>query len=340
MSTPRILILRTSAFGDIVHALPVLTALRRHLPSATIGWVIEEAFAPLLRGHADIDELLPVRLRIWRRQPWSPRMWRETARFVSRLHEFSAEIVLDLMGNHKAGILAALSLSDRRIGLAAPFRREPSSALWMSQTVEARGEHAVDRMLSVLDALDLPAEPADFSPQHLPEASEDLPRLEAPFILLHPGTGWPNKDYPSQAWGRVVASIVKRVDATVWIAPGPGEHDLAERVRLAAQGRARILPPPSLPGLVYLQRRAALVLGGDTGPVHLAHALGTPALCVMGPTDPKRHGPYHSLDQAIWHSLPCSFCHQKFDGPKACLHEIDPEVISEQAVEKLSGGLH
>jgi len=323
-----------------VHALPVLAALRRHHPSATIGWVIEEAFAPLLQEHIDIDELMPIRLRLWRRRPSSPSVWREAAQFVSRLHEFSADIVLDLMGNHKAGILAALSLADRRIGLAAPFRREPSSALWISQPIAARGDHAVDRMLSVLDGLDLPAEPADFSPQHLLEAAENFPPLDRPSVLLHPGTGWPNKDYPPAAWGRVAAVIANRVDATVWITPGPGENELAERVRQAADGAARVLSPPSLPGLVYLQRRASLVLGGDTGPIHLAHALGTPTLCVMGPTDPDRHGPYRSPDRAIWHSLPCSFCHKKFDGPKACLHEIDPETVGERALGILTGSLH
>ncbi|HEY2290797.1 MAG TPA: glycosyltransferase family 9 protein, partial [Thermoanaerobaculia bacterium] len=161
----RVLIVRTSALGDVVHALPVLTALRRRLPEARIGWVVEEGMAPLLAGHPDLDELLVVRLRQWRKV--SRQGLGELGGFVSELRRFAADVALDLMGNHKAGAISRLSGARTRIGFARPHRREPSSALWINRPVVPRGVHAVDRMLSLLDALGLPPEPADFGPEKL-----------------------------------------------------------------------------------------------------------------------------------------------------------------------------
>jgi len=193
VGSPRILIVRTSALGDVVHALPVLTALRRHLPSAEIGWVIEEAMEPLLRGHPHLDRILVVRLRRWRRRPWSYAHRTQTLSFLQQLADFGADVVLDLMGTHKAGAIAAATQADRRIGLARPWRREPSSAMWISESVDPDAAgldavHAVDRGLALLAALDLPAEPADFgatellrdAPQRVDGPAPPPPRAHKP----------------------------------------------------------------------------------------------------------------------------------------------------------------
>ena len=334
MSTPRILMIRTSALGDIVQTLPVLTALRHHYPSATIGWVVEAAFAPLLEGHPDLDEILTVRLRTWRRQLATAASWQEVARFIVRLHEFSPDVVLDLMGNHKAGIIAALSLSDRRLGHAYADRREPSSSIWISETVKARGRHAVDRTLSILDGLEIPDAPADFAGHRLRASDKRWTADGSRFAVLHPATGWSNKDYPVDRWAAVCGHLAQ-AGVVVLLAPGPGEEAIAGRIRAAGARQVETLPALEFPDLISLHRQASLVLGGDTGPVHLAHALGTPVLCVMGPTDPYRHGPYGSPGSALWVSLPCSFCHKRLDSAKACLLEIEPETVATRALQIL-----
>lgn len=334
----RILILRTSALGDVVHALPVLTALRRHLPEAKIGWVVEEGMAPVLAGHPDLDELLVVRLRQWRRV--SRQGLGELGGFLKILRRFSPDVALDLMGNHKAGVLAALSLSRRRIGFARPHRREPSSALWINRPVVPRGTHAVDRMLSLLDGLGLPPEPADFGPEKLfrqePEAVRDLFAADPePFALLHPGAGWGNKRYPPAWWGRSARLLQAETGLPTWVAAARGEEGLAAEVEAASEGAARIVPAPDLPVLAALIRRSRLMLGGDTGPTHLARALGTPALMVMGPTDPERHGPYGSPEGALFKRLACSFCYQRLPETKACLLEVPPRLVAARAAELL-----
>jgi heptosyltransferase-1 len=335
----RILIVRTSALGDVIHALPVLTALRRHLPEARIGWVVEEGMAPVLAGHPDLDELLVVRLRQWRKV--SRRGLGELRRFVSELRRFSADVALDLMGNHKAGAISRLSGARTRIGFARPHRREPSSALFINRPVVPRGAHAVDRMLSLLDPLGLPPEPADFGPEKLfreepPAALEVLAAHPEPFALLHPGAGWTNKRYPTAWWGRAARLLQAETGLPTWVAAARGEEGLAAEVEAAGEGAARVVPAPDLPTLAALIRRAKLMLGGDTGPSHLARALGTPLVMVMGPTDPERHGPYGDPDGAVCKPLPCSFCYQRLPEIKACMLEVPPRQIAARAVAALS----
>jgi heptosyltransferase-1 len=335
----RVLIVRTSALGDVVHALPVLTALRRHLPEARIGWVVEEGMAPVLGGHPDLDEMIVVRLRQWRKV--SRRALSELGGFVSELRRFSADVALDLMGNHKAGVISRLSGAKTRIGFARPHRREPSSAAWINRPVVPRGIHAVDRMLSLLDPLGLPPEPADFGPEKLfreepPAVGELLAASPGPFALLHPGAGWANKRYPPAWWGKAARLLQAETGLPTWVAAARGEEDLAAEVAAAGEGAARVVPAPDLPTLAALIRRAKLMLGGDTGPSHLARALGTPLVMVMGPTDPERHGPYGDRQGAVYKRLPCSFCYQRLPEAKACLLEVPPRQVAARAAEMLS----
>lgn len=337
----RILIVRTSALGDVVHALPVLTALRRHLPRARIAWVVEEAMAPVLAGHPGLDELISVRLRHWGKAPFSRRTVRELGAFLAALDRFSPDVTLDLMGNHKAGVISALTLSDRRIGAARRSRREPSSAVWISEPVAPRGMHAVDRMLSLLDGLGLPAEPADFGPDQIfrgeiPSAAREIFAAHPePFVLIHPGAGWPNKIYPPERWGEVARRLREATGLPTLVALARGEETLARAVEASSGGTARAVAAPDLPTLAALLRRARMVLGGDSGPTHLAQALGTPILMVMGPTDPERNGPYGAPERAVWRLLPCSFCHRRFGETKACLLEIPADRVAARAAELL-----
>jgi heptosyltransferase-1 len=287
--------------------------------------------APVVAGHPDLDETLVVRLR-------RPSLGGLRS-FLEALDRFAPDVVLDLMGNHKAGAIAALALADRRIGAAWRSRREPSSAVWINRPVAPQGSHSVDRMLSLLAGLGLPREPADFAPAKLfreePAASLDLAEREGPYLLLHPGAAWANKIYPPVWWGRVAQRLGSATGLPTWIAEARGERELAEEVLAASGTAARLVAAPDLPSLAALIRRARLFLGGDTGPTHLAHALGTPVLMVMGPTDPERNGPYGAPELALFRRLPCSFCHRRFAETKACLWNIPPEEVAARALALL-----
>ena len=244
------------------------------------------------------------------------------------------------MGNHKAGVIAALSLAGRRIGFARGHRREPSSARLDQPAGRAardprRGPHAVAprRPGSA-------AEPADFGPAKLfreePAAARELLAAHPePFALLHPGAGWANKRYPPAWWGKATRLLQAETGLPTWVAAARGEEGLAAEVAAASGGAARAVPAGDLPTLAALIRRARLMLGGDSGPSHLARALGTPLVMVMGPTDPERHGPYGAPETAVFKRLPCSFCYQRLAETKACLLEVPPRWVAARAVDLL-----
>jgi heptosyltransferase-1 len=296
----RILLIRTSSLGDIVHCLPALRALRRRYPSAHIGWVVEDVFAPLLVRDPDLDEVLEVGLRRWRRSLLDAGTLRELRAGLGRLNEWGADVVLDLMGNHKAGLLAAITSCDRRVGLEARLRRERSSAAWLSEWVGTRGEHAVDRALAVAAAVSGSDCFLGFGREQIRAAADATPpRQTTGQVVIHPGAAWASKRYPADRWGRVAAAIARATGRPIVVSAGPGEADLADQVERSSGGVATRAEAADLPALVALLASAALVLGGDTGPLHLAHALGVPALFLHGPTDPRTHGPYGAPERAL-----------------------------------------
>lgn len=335
-----VLIVRTSALGDVVHALPVLRALRRGLPRARIAWVVEQSFAPILAGHPDLDAVIPVRLRSWRRHLRDRSVRGEMVAAWRALRRFEPDVALDLMGNHKGGAIARLSGAARVLGPARRDRREPSSAVWIREGVPIAGEHAVDRMLAVLAPLELPAAPVDFGGAALlrpapPAAMAFLAARRRPCALIQPGAGWGNKVYPPPWWGEV-ARRLGAAGLGVWVPVAPGEESLARAVVAASRGAARAVDAAPFPFLAALVRGSRLFLGGDTGPLHLAHALGTPVVCVMGPTDPRRNGPYAAPELAIHRRLPCSFCYKRFDEAKACLLHLSPPEVAAKGLEVLA----
>jgi lipopolysaccharide heptosyltransferase I len=334
-----ILVLRTSALGDVVHCLPVASALRRAFPAARISWVVEEPFAPLAASHPAVDEAIPVALRRWRRAPLAAETRREVFAFVRRLRAQRADVALELMGNHKGGILARLSGAPRRIGAAKRWRREPSSAIWLNDTVEPGGEHAVERALSLLARLGIAPPTADFAAASLlpPSANDGAGPASATgsYVLLQPGAGWGNKRYPVAWWGEVARTLAASGER-VRVLAGPDEAPLAAGVAEAAGAGVSPLDPGGLPALAAWLRGARLVLGGDTGPLHLAHALGVPVLALHGPTDPARHGPYGAAERALYRRLPCSFCYRRFAETKACLLELQPREVAARALALLA----
>ncbi len=290
----KLLIVRLSALGDIVHTLPL--AENAGLAGASVGWVCEERYRDLLEGNPWVERLFFSNTRAWRRDPAARGTRHGLWRLREELSAFGADHVIDAQGLWKSAILARAA-GTPVIGFTASERREGASALLCARRVRppAQARHIVDRNLALLSATGIPVERRGPDATYLlrrpePNAEAFLAAQPRPFALYHPGAGWPEK-----AWGEErLADVARRLrergvhPVVSW---GPGDEPLANRMQTLLPGAGRI---PALPmhGLARVAAAAALFVGGDTGPLHLADAVGAHTLALFGPTDPERNGPY------------------------------------------------
>jgi heptosyltransferase I len=302
----RLLIVRLGAMGDVIHGLPAVAALREVFPQAMLGWLIEERWAELLctlstprSGSRSaqrplVDRIHTVNTRPWRHAPFSVATWERVAASVSDLRAARYETAVDLQGAVRSSLLARWSGAPVVWGAAQP--RENLASMFYKRQVITHGEHIVEQNLSLVEAVaqrtlkipraELPRDDA---------AEQECDRLlkaqgTREFALLNPGAGWGAKQWPAERYGEVVRQLAENgVKALVNF--GPGEQDLARAVENAS-GRAAEIFTGSITQLIALTRRARLFIGGDTGPMHLAAALGVPVVGIFGPTDPARNGPF------------------------------------------------
>jgi heptosyltransferase-1 len=291
-SSPRILIVRLSALGDVIHGLPVACALRQAMPEATIGWVVEGRNADLIEGHPAIDHIIRAP-RGWLKSPFAIFDLRR------RLRALNFDVAVDLQCLTKSAIAAWLSGAKRRIGKAGIHGRELSK--WFhNELVEVGGEHVIDHYLETLKPLGIVEPRVRFD---LPEQDEDgamaeqlmrshrmVPRR---FAVLNPGAGWNSKIWPPERYGEVARRLMADFgmpSLAVWGVPS--EQPLAEAIVASSKGAAKLAPPTTVAELASLCRRAALFIGSDTGPMHLAVAVGTPTISMHGPSRAEWCGAY------------------------------------------------
>lgn len=296
---PRILIVRLSALGDVVHGLPVACALRDAFPAATIGWAVEGRNAELVAGHPAIDHVIGVQRR-----------WLKSARAVldlrRRLRALDFDIAVDLQCLTKSAVVAWLSGAKRRLGVAGRDGRELSK-LFHTELTTVRATHVVDHYLGILAPLGISQPAVRFD---LPETVEDgqfadrLVRasgLQAGgFCVLNPGAGWPSKLWPADRYGELAQLLRDEhglPSLAVW---GPAsERPLAQRIVAHASGAAQLAPPTTVRQLAAVTRRARLFVGSDTGPMHLAVAVNAPSVSLHGPSRAEWCGAYGPLNARV-----------------------------------------
>ncbi len=292
MTPPRsIVVIKLSAIGDVLHGVPAAVAIKRALPDTRIGWAVEGRAADVLAGHPAIDHVFRL-----------PRGWLKSPRAVltlrRQLRAFRPDATLDLQGLLKSGVAAWLSGAPRRIGPAGPDAREGS---WLAAThrVALRAAHVVDRNCELLAPLGIPAEAAGFAMPHWPVSQLRMQqwlagqRLPQRPVIINPGAGWRSKLWPLDRFAAAARGIRRlhgQPVVVVW--GGDAERAAAERIVADAAGSAILAPATSLQDLGELCRLACLFISSDTGPLHLAAAVGTPCVGLFGPVPAARNGPY------------------------------------------------
>lgn len=340
----RLLIVRLSALGDIVHALPVVAALARKWPELRVDWLVEEAYAPVLAMAEGVAHRVVVRARA------SGERERETifggplgfARAVAYLRRQRYDVALDLQGLVKSAAWARASGARRVIGFDRSNLREPLAALLYTEAVRPqRTRHVIHKNLSALYSLGLtPSAPV--VPLRAETSAQIADAINAHggrrgYIVLNPGAAWPNKRWPPARFGALAAALRDRTGLGSLVTWGPAERDLAEAVCRASDGAAEPAPPTEIPDLAALVRDAALVVSGDTGPLHIAAAMGAPLVGLYGPTWPERNGPWAADDEVISRAGLCG-CHHKRRCRRAnpCIDEIGVDDVAAAAVRRLA----
>lgn len=302
----KIAIVKLSSLGDVLHALPVAHALRRHFPEGHLTWIVEARELAILKGHPDLDSVVPVDTRLWRRLIWRPagavEVGRKVSRLTERIRRARFDVAIDLQGLIKSGLLTAYTGAPLRIGFAFGRCREPLNALFTNRRVTPPPEavHIVDQNLSLLAPLGVKASTPVF---HVPSESAAEQRIEEflaeqgvkprdRLVALNPGAGRPSKRWPVEPFGRVAERLAVEAGARVLLLWGPDEEAMARSIAARMTSRPILAPPTTISELSALLRRCALMVASDTGPLHLAAAVGTPCLGLYGPTHADRNGPY------------------------------------------------
>jgi lipopolysaccharide heptosyltransferase I len=331
----KILIVRLGSLGDIIHAVPAAAAIRRARPQASIDWLVDAR-------HKDVLELVPV---VDRRIAINTSSAGSLSSVIRDLRETSYDAALDLQGLLKSAVLARLSGAPRVIGFPADLLRERAARFFYTETAGDAAPHVIDRNLSMLKAIGVRMPDIEFpleerSPHVVVEARWRLGIGEGKrFALLNPGAAWPNKRWPPVYFGEVSRELSKRHDLRSLVLWGPGEEQIAGAVAAASDNTAAISPPATIADLVSLTKAAALMISGDTGPMHIAGASGTPLVGIFGPTDPQRNGPWAEDDLVVSRYRSC-VCHYQRQCRIAgwCLLDISPREVMELVDKRLARG--
>jgi len=354
----RILIVRLGSLGDIVHALPAVAALREAHPAAMIDWLVDRRNLEILRLTAVVDRAIVLE---------RPTLfgWLDVIRLMRRT---PYDVAIDLQGLMKSAVLARASGARRVLGFSRRHLREWTARPFYSETAEPAAGHVIEKNFALVVPLGACAGTWRFPLATTPSPALDAVRAslardaepsaggtglqpcdaegtggtglqpcDARFALINPGAAWANKRWPADRFAAVARFLRERYGWRTVALWGPGEEPLARQVADASSGAAIVAPPTTIADLVELSKAAALMVSGDTGPLHIAGAAGTPLVGLFGPTDPGRNGPWAAKDRSISRYGRCGCPYRRrCRQSQWCLADITVDEVTRTIEERLS----
>ncbi len=342
----KFLIIKPSSIGDIVHALPFLRTLRANHPSAYIAWMIEESFQDLIKHNPDLDEVIPIRTKYWRKS-LNTQSWNEICETIKLLKERKFDWTFDLQGLIKTGFIALMTGAPNRVGFHKNNCREKVNSWFNNHHSEyiATGSHIVDRCLSQLSFLGNFQPQAEFILSIRPEdenvsktfMAENSKLAEKPIAGINPGAGFSTKLWNIEKYAQLADKLVEELGFSILITWGPGEQEMATKIANTMKQKSWIAPATTIAESIGLYKKLSLFVGSDSGPFHICWALDIPTVSVWGPTDPSRNGAYKKNHKAVFHKLDCSFCWKRQCplGTTECMDKITVQNMFE-ATKKLA----
>ncbi len=346
----RILIVKLSSIGDIIHTLPLLSALRKELPAAYLAWVVEAKAQNLLETNPDLNELIVVDTKRWRRQLVHPLHFLgaifEIIRQVILIKKRKFSVALDVQGLLKSGVITSLSKAEKRLGYVKECCREPLNRFFTNVHITPPANHIIEQQLSFLQPLGVAANNWQFTINTLPEDEEyindflqenkllrdDVPEL----VAIHPGGGWLTKCWYPYRYAKLADRLALDAGARVILCWGPGEETLVETITANARIKPLVACKTTMRQLAALLKKCNLFIGGDSAPLHLAAALELPTVALYGPSDPKRNGPYSKKHIIVHHQIACSGCYKRKCAKAECMDAITVEEVFGAARKQLS----
>ena len=328
-----ILIVRLGALGDIVHAVPAAAALRRAFPQSRIDWVVDARHAPFADLVQPIDRVISL-------EKPSVAAWID---LVRQLRRSRYDVALDFQGLMKSAVIARASGAGRVVGFSIWHLREKGARPFYSDVDDGQeSAHVIQKNLSLLSTVGITSSEVRFPLVGTHSPALDVVRADvaaagaSAFALINPGAAWPNKRWPASRFGEVAIFLRDIRGLPSFVVWGPGEAPLAQAVIDASGGAARLAPPTTTADLLELSRAAALMVSGDTGPLHIAGAAGTPIVAIFGPTDPARNGPWAPDDLVVSRYATCGCHYQRSCRQSAwCLETVSVAEVTAAIQQRL-----
>jgi lipopolysaccharide heptosyltransferase I len=341
----RILIVKLGSIGDIVHTLPSLAAIRRALPEAEISWVVEPRAAEILRDNPLLDRLIEIDTKALRRGLMSGETLRAPRQQLRLLRASAFDFALDFQGLIKSSMMARLSGARRVVGFAREVLREPASRLFLHETAQIPERlHVIRKNLALVEAAlgisvpDLAEEfefPIAIDETHASEA-RGAADSEGPYAILNPAGGWPTKLWSAEKFGLLADELWSHFGLHSLVTYGPGEDQLAKWALASAKLQKAKPVSVSLKGFCALAKGAEVYVGGETGPTHLAIAMRTPVVGLLGPTEWWRNGSPYTSDICVERTdIDCrENCHRRSCSNWICM-DIDVERVLHAVSDRL-----
>lgn len=346
-----IIIVKTSAIGDVIHTLPALNALRRKYPEARIDWLVEEAASDLIIGHAALDTVIVSRRKAWVRDLKKGKVlaafW-GFVDFVKKLRATEYDLLLDFQGLLKSGIFVGLARAKRKVGFGKGMEHAEGSYIFLNEPIPPvnMNQHAVIRELLLLKAIGIESEDIVFD---LPIGNQERKKitrllesegvdLTKPLVAINPMTTWKTKHWYNERFAEV-ADLLLNKGVMIVFSGGPQDVQGIEEIRAAMSGKAVSLAgKTTLKELAALYEKVDVLITTDTGPMHLAAAAGALVVALFGPTAPWRTGPFGSGHRILRTEIDCSPCLKKYcDRDHECMAQITVDQVVQETQSLLAG---
>ena len=338
-SQKKFLIIKLSALGDIVHALPVARTLRQAYPDAFIAWMIEERYQGLLHNNPDIDKIIPIRIKSWRKN-LNREAFKEILQIIKNLRQQNFDVVFDLHGLIKSGVIAMLSGARIKSGFHRKNCKEKISSIFFNKKAPyiAGGIHVIDMYLTLVQStLEIQNKVKQFPlPKIRDQKVEDFfqhhPELTSKNIIgINPGAGFESKLWELERFAQLADRITVELNCSILLTWGPGEEHKINQIAASMKQKCWVAPSTSIQESIALYKHLTLLVSCDSGPLHLCAALGIPTVSMFGPTDPVRNGAYGLNHITVYKKLDCSFCWKRKCplGTNECMKQVTVDEVFE-----------